>query len=221
MTLLIVTILHSCVSNSLQLHDMGRTRPSNSFQSHVIEQARCPVGPRQLGSSKFGWWCYLAIKNSSRKKYSPWQCWKCQISFQSLYRDMSSTQRWGSWGRCSGFWKNDLRESLKATGVGNSWHLSKWERMTLNIASMSSCECPLVKKDICAAPSLCKQIQRATTLNIPIFLTSFAELSACNSKNTHLISSFVASFVNPAARISAVLALPVVTRLGLSASSTI
>lgn len=116
--------------------------------------------------------------------------------------------------------KKDRRQSRKANGVGSSWFLSRWALMTLNIASMSSWECPELKNEIWAPPSLWRQIHDPTKRRTPTFLTSFEELSAWRLSQTDLKSILAASLLRPADKISHVLELPEVTRLGLRARRT-
>ena len=98
---------------------------------------------------------------------------------------------------------NFSKHCWKSWGVHNSLHDSISDPITLNSASMSSWECPEVKKLTSAPPRQCNAVFMARKRIVPLFLTSLQQLSAWTFKKIVVRSMPLWwSIVNPPARIS-------------------
>jgi hypothetical protein len=116
------------------------------------------------------------------------KCCKSNKSIQSRKVDIWMTFRCFSYGRCSGLSKKASRHSRYAVGVHISGVLWIQLRRRLNKASMSSWECPLDKKESCAAPSFPNATCAPKWRRSVWFLHSFTQLSACKCRQAYLKS---------------------------------
>lgn len=108
----------------------------------------------------------------------------------------------------------------KAKGVQSSRFVSMWFLRLEKRASMSSWLWPLVRKLTVAPAILWRLIHMDRRRRVPLFFTSFTQLSACRFNHTERKSTLSANFPRPWQRISAVLDEPLVKTWGLRQTRT-